>query len=120
VSAHQTAIARLALEYCDALVDSSQLRAAFFGAQFEFGQPVPTAFSTQSKRDRVIDAVLDRMVGTNLATQPDRTALEAELNALIDGLIQGCTAQTCPAARTQSVVKATCAAVLPSAAVLVE
>lgn len=120
VSAHQTSISKLALEYCDALVNSGNLRQAFFGTQFEFTQPVPTAFSSQLKRDRVIDAVLDRMVGINLATQPDRMALEQELNQLIDGMIQGCNATTCPASRTQAVVKATCAAVLPSAAVLVE
>jgi hypothetical protein len=120
VSAHQTSIAKLALEYCDALVNGSSLRQAFFGSQFEFNQPVPTAFSSQAKRDLVIRPVLDRMVGADLASQPDRAALEAELNQLIGGLIRGCSAQSCPASRTQAVVKATCAAVLPSAVTLVE
>jgi len=120
VSAHQVGVAKLSLEYCDALVESGSLRTAFFGS-FEFNSAVSTAFSNQTKRNIIINNLVNKMVGTNLDSQPTMTDIQPELDMLIDQLTLGCNvAADCDAARTRTVVKAACAAVLGSAAVLIQ
>jgi len=120
-SSQQVGIAKLSLEYCDSMVESSALRAAFFGSTpaFQFDQPVTTAFSDQTKRDLIIDRLVDGMLGANIAYQPSRDELRPALDQLISDLTAGCTAGTCDATRTRNVVKGVCAAVLSSAAVTV-
>lgn len=111
VAAHQVGIAKLSLEYCDAMVEDGPSRLAFFGSGFVLD---PT-FANQGT---IITALVDKMVGTNLASQPSLAELTPELNQLFTEL--GCNAATpCDAARTRTVVKAACAAVLGSAAVLI-
>ena len=80
-SSQQVGIAKLALEYCDAMVESSALRTAFFGTTpaFQFDQPVTTAFSDQAKRDLIIDRLVDRMLGANIAYQPSRDEVRPAL-----------------------------------------
>jgi hypothetical protein len=116
VSAMQVGIAKLALEYCNEMVDSTALRAAFFPG-FGFNRDAVTAFSAQADRDRISDALYTKAVGANLANQPSQADIAAAVNELIDELILGCTPATCPVERTETVVKATCTAVLGSAAV---
>ena len=120
-SSQQVGIAKLALEYCDAMVESNPLRTAFFGTTpaFQFDQPVTTAFSDQTKRDLVIDRLVDRMFNANVAYQPSKTEMRPVLDDLITELTAGCTTQTCDATRTRNIVKGLCAAVLSSAAVTV-
>jgi hypothetical protein len=117
-SSQQVGIAKLALEYCDAMVESNALRTAFFGTTppFQFDAPVNTAFSDQSKRDLVIDRLVDRMLGANIAYQPSRDEARPLLNDLITELTAACTTAPCDAVRTRNVVKGLCAAVLSSAA----
>ena len=117
VSSHQVGIAKLALEYCNELVESPILRQDFFGPVYQFDQPVPTAFAGQAERDLIINALVDNMLGTALATQPTLAEVAPVLNALFDDLTAGCTPATCDAERTRTVVKGVCAAVLGSAAV---
>ncbi len=117
VSSQQVAIAKLGLEYCDTLVDSSNLRQNFFGTAFEFTQPVVVAFADQTDRDQIINPLIDQMYGINVSTQPSRAEAAPVLNDLLDDLTLGCNAQNCDAVRTRTIVKATCAAVLSSAAV---
>ena len=120
-SSQQVGISKLALEYCDALIESNALRTAFFGTTpaFQFDQPVTTAFSDQAKRDLIIDRLVDRLLGANIAYQPSRDEARPALNDLISELTAGCTATTCDATRTRNVVKGACTAVLSSAAVTV-
>jgi len=126
LSSQQTAISRLALDYCDALVESQTLRDRFFGTTpaFEFGQPPATAFNSQAKKDIIIDHVIDNIVGTNLSVQPAATDLRPTLQGLIDAMnstCRGTAAINCTAAaRTRAVVKAACASVLSSASVLIQ
>jgi hypothetical protein len=65
----------------------------------------------------VIDALAGRMLSRNVATEPDGVAVRGELDALITRL-SAC-GSSCPAGRTATVVKASCAALLGSAATLV-
>jgi hypothetical protein len=116
VSSHQVAIAKLALEYCDAMVENTTLRNAFFGA-FPFGTAAGTVFADPANRLALNNTLYDKMLGTNLGSQPAVADVHMRVNALVDTLVAGCTPATCDAERTETVVKATCAAVLSSAPV---
>ncbi len=117
VSSHQVGIAKLSLEYCDQLVESPVLRTAFFGTGFNFDADAVAAFGSAAQRDLVLNPLVDRLLGTNLANQPSRTETRPLLDTMIDDLTLGCNPTSCPATRTRTVVKAACAAVLGSAAV---
>jgi hypothetical protein len=116
VSAQQVGIARLSLDYCDVMVETTSLRNAFFGGGFDFTQNATTAFDTQAKRDAIINPLVDKMMGTTLTNQPNQTDVRPVLNTLIDELTAGCTPSTCPVSHTRNVVKGVCSAVLSSAA----
>ncbi len=117
-SAQQVAITKLTLEYCDALVESPQLRSAFFGS-FDFSQPPATAFASQAGRDQLTQAVVDHILGSNLTTQPSFAETEPMLNQLITDLTLQCNTTPCGADRTRTVAKAVCTAALASAAATV-
>ena len=116
LSAHQMAVTQLAIQYCNALVSDTSLRASVFPG-FNFSASAASAFDTTG-RERIITPLLNRMVGQNLASQPTTTELRTELNALIDTLTQ--CGGSCAPDRTETVVKASCAAVLGSATTLVQ
>jgi hypothetical protein len=119
VSAQQVGISRLALDYCDQMVEGAAMRNAFFGTgpgSFDFSQPATSAFSTPALRDAVINPLANKMMGTSLGVQPTTAEVRPILDTLIDQLTTGCTAATCPASHTRNVVKGVCAAVLSSAA----
>jgi hypothetical protein len=117
LSAHQVAVAQLAIEYCNALVEDTTLRAAFFPG-FNFAQPASTAFDTTPERDLVLDPLVSRVMNTNLASQPSVASVKAELGSLMDTLT-AC-GGSCAPDRTEVVVKATCAGALGSAGMLLQ
>ena len=117
-ASQQVAISKLALEFCDAMVESPGLRDAFFGP-FPFDSPAALAFGSAANRDRVIDALVDRMLGVAVANQPSRDEVRPILDELATGLVAGCDAASCGPERTRNVTKALCSAVLASAAVSV-
>jgi len=108
ISSQQMGITQLAIEYCAVLVDDTQRRQAFWPA-FDFTQPASSAFDN---RAAAIDPLIDHIVGRNIATQPQVTALTTEVNNLIDRLL--------PGGNTTSIMKGACASVLGSAAMLVQ
>ncbi len=116
VSAHQMGISRLALDYCDQMVESSGLRNSFFGVGFDWTQPA-TTFAATGPRDQIINPLSAKMLGTGLANQPTAAEVRPHLDTLLDQLTAGCTAMSCPASTTRNVVKGVCASVLSSAAV---
>lgn len=116
LSSHQMAVTQMAIQYCDALVSDNTLRADFFPG-FDFTESADTAFDA-SGRDLVITPLLARFVGDSLASQPASADIENELDALMDTLTS-CGAGCAPG-RTETVVKASCAAVLGSATTLVQ
>lgn len=117
VSAHQVGVAQLAVEYCNALINDQTLRGQVF-AGFNFNAAASTAFGSQANRDLLIDPIVDRVVGVNLASQPDRADIEGELNNLIDRLTT--CGGSCEASRTETVGIAVCSAALGSATMLVQ
>jgi hypothetical protein len=114
VSAHPVAVAQLAIQYCDALVADTGARAAYFPG-FNFAAAPATAFNAGG-RTAVLDALVGRMVDPALATDPAVADVRSELDALMTRLVPGGST----AARTETVVKATCAALLGSAVTLVQ
>jgi concanavalin A-like lectin/glucanase superfamily protein len=117
LASHQMGITQLAIQYCDALVRNDTARADFFPDSFNFNASVAVAFDAAG-REALTGVLLDKLVGTNIGTQPSDTAVEAELNSLITTLT-ACP-EGCDAERTKTVVKASCAAVLGSAVTLIQ
>jgi hypothetical protein len=116
VSAHPVAIAQLAIRYCDALVaDRGSISRAQYFPNFDFGAAPATAFAGGGDAT-IVDSLLGRMVDPQLATDPVEDEVRSELHLLIDQLAPGGS----NAQRTQTVVKATCAALLGSAVTLVQ
>lgn len=120
VAAQQMGITQLAVSYCSALVDDVSLRSEFFPG-FNFSSPAGTAFDAAG-RNQIIEPLLNALVagevgGSELAGQPDPDTVRAELNSLIDTMT-AC-GGSCDGNRTATIVKASCAAALGSAIMLV-
>ena len=128
LASHQIAIAKMALTYCGELVDTTSYRDAFFGTNaFEFDQPPATAFSNDTKKDVIANALYNKIIITDVASQPTlsevRDVLFAPTTGLLDQLAQGCAADpncTSNATRTRTVVKSMCVSVLSSAGMTVQ
>ena len=117
VSSNQVPIAKLALDYCEALVDSPATRAAFFPGVV-FTDPPEAALDTPAERALVYDALYDRMLGDALLMQPDRSDIHAALEPVVTALTDHClNPGDCDGGDTQTTVKGVCTAVLSSAAV---
>jgi hypothetical protein len=121
VSSHQVGISKLALEFCDALVDSTSLRDAFFGTGFPFTTEPLTVFGAPGSpnamnRNRIADSLYTRTFGTGLVGQPVLADTRADLSALVDSLVTQCQSTPCDSVRTRTIVKSECTAVLASAA----
>jgi hypothetical protein len=131
LSSHQTAIAQLAIQYCDALVESSNASTYFPNLNLS-GDPA-TVFGTNAGKDLLIDPLINNMVGSNVTSQPSaaelknpytpsNTAAEGPTRPGLYGLIdtlKACSGASCTN-RTKLVAKATCGAVLGSGATLID
>lgn len=126
LSSHQVAIAQLAIEYCNALINDSTARAAYFPG-FNFGAAPATAFGG-ANRDLFVDPLIANIVGNSrsgpqTASQPAFNTVYNELAAavgdgnrpdnLVDRLMAG-------GSSTEAISKGVCAATLGSAATLVQ
>lgn len=121
LSAHQMAVSQLAIEHCNALVNNQgQTTRTDYFPGFDFGSPPASALDSAAERDLIIDPLLDRMIGSGLASQPDPADVRGELNSLIDTLAACGTPACSTPSRTADIVKASCAAVLGSAALLLQ
>lgn len=122
LAAQQMGITQLAVSYCNALVDDTSLRSSYFSG-FNFGANAGSAFSA-SGRSQIIDPLMKSLLagdiasGGALSNQADPSAIRAELNQLIDRMTT-CGAG-CSSNRTAITVKATCAAAMGSAIMLLQ
>ena len=130
LSSHQVAIAQLAIQYCDAAIGTNARpnpNAAQIWPAFDFNQAPAQAFSL-ANRDNFVAPLIARAVGhgasgPQILTQPSYAAVHDELAAfqaaggrpsnLIDRLLAG-------SSDTRAIAKGVCAAVLGSAATLVQ
>jgi Concanavalin A-like lectin/glucanases superfamily len=123
LSSHQVAIAQMAIEYCNALVNDSSKAAVYFPG-FDFGASPPAAFAGNN-RFLIIDPLIDRVMGIAIQTQPDFTDLRGELGSLapsagypgnlVDRLLV-----SADNPNTGAIAKAVCAAVVGSAVATVQ
>jgi hypothetical protein len=130
LSSHQVAIAQLAIQYCDAAIGTAanpNPDAATYWPDFNFNQNAVDAFSV-ANRSNFVDPLILRATGQtpsgpSIATQPTYAELYSELAAfqaagdrpdnLIDRLLAG-------SSDTRAIGKGVCAAMLGSAATLVQ
>ena len=128
LASHQVAIAQLAIEYCNAMINDTQLRANAFPS-FDFNGSVASAWpSPGAVEDAFVEPMLDRVLGTvgsSIGTQPDRAAVKTEIEQLVHGIPgdssrPGLAAGGGTASRTQTIAKSVCAAVVGSGAMLVQ
>jgi hypothetical protein len=134
LSSHQVAIAQLAIQYCDAMIGTAgnpgpNLATLFPGFNWNNG----SEFSTN--RDAFVNPLIDRIMGTNIGSQPIRAEVYEELASyqdpttavdpttgesldrpdnLVDRLIAGGSSDT------RSIGKGVCAAMLGNAVTLVQ
>lgn len=110
LSSHQTSIAQLAVQYCNALVNDQSARTAYFpGLVF--------TNDITAQQNALIDPIIDR-VRAGVDSQPDDVDIRTELQNLVSEL---CSGGSCSSGqRTPTVVKAVCGAALGSAAMLVQ
>jgi mono/diheme cytochrome c family protein len=125
LSSHQAAVGQLAIEYCHALIENSSLRSSTFPG-FDFDAPPGTAFLNENA---LFHPLLDRVLGvTQLGHQPNKTFARDELSDLVNGHptdadrpgLLNIPGAPNDAVRTRSIAKAVCAAVVGSAAMLVQ
>ena len=118
LSSHQVALSQLAIEYCSELVDNTTLRASFFndGSAFNFsasaGSIATSTWDTQVVKP-LVDAVTQYNGVTEISSGPSRATTLAEIHALIVRMVGSGTSTT-------NVVKGSCAAMLGSAALLLQ
>ena len=131
LAAQQMGITQLTVAYCNALVGSSAAanpaRTAMFPG-FDFAAAANVAFNSATKRDQIIEPLLSRLHANEVADgmnphskldgQADPAELRLELNQLIDNMTS--CSSGCAADRTLTTVKATCAATLGSAVMLLQ
>lgn len=124
LAAQQMGITQLAVSYCNALVDDTGLRSSYFSG-FNFGASANSAFNA-SGRNQIIDPLMKNLLagdiasGGSLSNQADPAAIRAELNQLIDRMTACAASNSCSGNRTAITVKATCAAAMGSAIMLLQ
>ena len=133
LSSHQVAIAQLAIQYCDAMIGTAGSPGPNLATLFPgFDWNDNSEFSTN--RDAFVNPLIDRIMGTNIGSQPVRAEVYEELASyqdpttavdpdtgesldrpdnLVDRLIAG-------GSGTRSIGKGVCAAMLGNAVTLVQ
>lgn len=127
LSSHQTAVAQLALQYCNVLVNTPTLRNNFFaGVDFNADltqvNPSPGEYDPPRMPNANGDALLSilhyKMVGTATSQLGNSSSgFDHDIGNLMGTL---CNNQACTGQRITDVVKASCGAALGSATSLVE
>jgi hypothetical protein len=116
LASHQMGISKLALTYCGELVDDPAERDDVFGTA---ANDLATVFDTTTNQNAIVDALYDRMIGQNIASQPPRSEV-ADLLIGTGGLLEQLSAScsgSCGATRNATILKSMCVSVLSSAAV---
>lgn len=122
LSSHQTAVAQLALTYCNVMINDPSLRTAFFPGSVNFSGALtagaPPNVTLNANGTALVETLRDRMIGT-ADSQPSDQDLKDTVGGLIGKL---CTSGAACGSnnRTTDVIKAACGAALGSAATLVQ
>jgi hypothetical protein len=116
ISAQQMGITQLAIAYCDTALENENLRMAWF-PDVNFGNTPDIALDVTG-RANLLNPLLDQLMPSTLSTQPDKAAVYSELDNLITRL--AVCGSNCDINRSKNIAKASCAAVLGSAVMLVQ
>ena len=116
ISAQQMGVTQLAIAYCDTAIEDNNIASTWF-PDIDFSQPPSIALSN-NKRTNLLTPLLAQLIPLNVATQPDNGQVYNELDSLITRL-SVCDGE-CTGERTRTIAKASCAAVLASAVMLVQ
>lgn len=116
ISAQQMGITQLAIAYCDQAVDNDVIRSAWF-PNVNFSQSPSSAFDTAG-RINFLTPLLEQLMPLNVSSQPSKALVNTELDNLITRL-SVCNGN-CNSARTKTIAKSSCAAVLASAVMLIQ
>lgn len=114
--AHQVAIAKLSVEYCDAMINSSTA-AGFVLPNVDLGKPTTEVLSA-SGRDEIFNLLIKRFWGQNLQNRPDNTLAMRTLNQLTDQLLAN--KDSNQVGLSAAVVKGICSAILASGPVILQ
>ncbi len=118
LTANQMAITQLAIRYCDTLIEDDELRNEFF-PNLAINQDLNSGIS-QSLRDSIIQPLTNNMLNDGDTNQPSETSLATELNELINALGACSNNNSCNSNATRTLAKASCAAVLGSAVLVLQ
>lgn len=118
LTSNQMAITQLSIKFCDALVEDTTLRASYF-PDMDFNANANNGFSAALK-GAIINPLNQRMLGEGVSTQPQQSDVYNEVSNLIDRLSVCSNQNTCGVDTTKTVVKASCAALLGSAVVVLQ
>jgi hypothetical protein len=116
ISAQQMGITQLAIAYCDTAIENENLRFTWF-PDVNFSKTPDIALDVVG-RTNLLNPLLDQLMPLTLSTQPDKAAIYSELDKLITRL--AVCGSGCDINRTKNITKASCAAVLGSAVMLVQ
>ncbi|WP_228768345.1 LamG domain-containing protein [Shewanella sp. TC10] len=116
ISAQQMGVTQLAIAYCDVAIDDNDIRSNWF-PNIDFTQAPADALSA-SNRDNFLTPLINQLMPLSLSTQPDSALVYGELDSLVTNL--SVCGTNCDAERTQTIAKASCAAVLASAVMLIQ
>jgi hypothetical protein len=126
LASHQVAIAQLAIEFCNALIEDPTKRGAMFPG-FDFTAVPSTVYP--ASENLLFNPLLDRMLGvTQLASQPDKNVVRTELHNMVNGYpgdptrvgLLNSAGVTNDQVRTRAIAKAVCSSVVGSAPMLVQ
>jgi hypothetical protein len=118
LTSNQMAVTQLAIRYCDTLVEDSAMRASFFPS-LNFAQNVNNGVDTAFK-DSLINPLMQKMLLSDDISQPTASEVRPELDALVDRLTTCSSNNSCASDTTETLAKASCAAVLGSAVVVLQ
>jgi hypothetical protein len=110
---HQVAISKLAVEYCDAMINDAGLATAAVPG-FDFNALPSVAFNAASK-ESLAKSLLARFWGTGLESLPPEGETLDMISELIDSVVAG---KANTAVVTKNVVKGVCVSLLASVQVL--
>lgn len=130
VPSHQTGVIELAINYCDRLVEDSNAVQALFGSDVTVAADLA---NSTSARNAIVNPLINKLLyaqSGQLANNPQATggtandpSVDMLLNQLIVDLASNgpnACSGTCSQARTKQIVKATCAAAISSAPMLLQ
>jgi len=115
---NQMAVTQLAIRYCDTLIEDPNMRNEFF-PNVDFARNVNNGLDDSFKTD-LINPLIDRMLTSGDPSQPTPNEVSSELTNLVDRLSICSNNNSCASDTTKTLAKASCAAVLGSAVVIVQ